>query len=104
MLVQGQGLGTEKKQKRFASAMRIGMKIFADHPKLQPYPYWLFDTNCGSGINEKVGVLGSPLTAHKMARDAGLSENRRMFFFCDKDAEKIAELRQHLSGRDMPQS
>lgn len=95
---QGQGVGTQRKQELFYHANAVGMRIVAKHPKLSRYPFWLFDGNCGSGWNDEVNVIGSPITAHLAADYVGLTVDRRRFHFCDRDRESMLRLQARLAN------
>ena len=96
---QGQGAGTERKQLSFFHVMRLGMRVAARNSKLLRYPFWLFDGNCGEGINRKVETHGSPFVAHHAADEEKLSADRRRFFFCDRERELIERLNASLACR-----
>jgi hypothetical protein len=68
------------------------MQIFV-RTQRSHYKFWLYDGNCGSGTNEDVQVIGSPLAVHLAADEACLPESRRSFFFCDRKNDRLEQLR-----------
>lgn len=96
--MQGQGTGTARKQELFYHANAVGMRIFMSKPQLARYPFWLFDGNCGSGWNDEVGVIGSPVNAHLVADRLGLAASRREFYFCDRNRDSMLALQDRLAA------
>lgn len=101
---QGQSDSTEFKERGLEAAFTINLKIF--QAKIASrfgdrYPYWHFDLNCGSGINEQIGCIGSPLA---FLRAAESSKCRRYFAgFCDINTEYLGALMARDAVRDNPQ-
>jgi len=95
---QGQGVGTARKQELFFHANAVGMRIFVSKPQLSRFPFWLFDGNCGSGWNDEVGVIGSPINAHLVADQLGLAASRRQFYFCDRNQTSMLALQARLAA------
>lgn len=92
-LTQGQSDATEFKERGLEAAFAINLKIFkariADRFG-DRFPYWHFDINCGCGINEKIGCIGSPLAFLRAVESIGL---RRYFAgFCDIDERQLGVL------------
>lgn len=98
MTVQGQGFGTQRKQELFYHALVLGMRVVTAKATLRRFPFWLFDGNCGSGWNDEMAVMGSPLAAHFAADNAGLDIARRRFVFCDKDRLRLSALQHRLGS------
>jgi len=96
--VQGQGIGTARKQELFYHANAVGMRIVVSKAQLSRFPFWLFDGNCGSGWNDEVGVIGSPINAHKVADWVGLAASRRQFYFCDRNRASMVALQDRLAA------
>lgn len=70
MDVQGQSRSTEDKERGFASMFAINLRIF--QAKFPGHIYFHFDLHAGSGWNEKVNVVGSPLLFVDLANDTGV--------------------------------
>jgi len=88
---QGQGQSTEFKERGLQAAFTINLRIFqARFGANRRYRYFHFDLNCGSGINETVGCIGSPLAFLAAAQETGCER----FFagFCDRDDRRLATL------------
>lgn len=93
---QGQSDATKYKEAKFESVFNINMKIL--NAKLPGKVYWHLDANCGSGLNEKVGIPGSPLVFH-WATDRHLSSMRVASFFCDINSAAIDELKLRIEQK-----
>lgn len=98
---QGQSDATEFKERGLEAAFAINTRIFkskivAKHG--DRFPYWHFDLNCGCGINEKIGCIGSPLAFIRAAETVGLP--RYFAGFCDINAEYLAALMDRDAIRD----
>ena len=81
---QGQSDATEFKERGLEAAFAINLKIFKSTIVKKfgdRFPYWHFDLNCGCGINEKIGCIGSPLAFLRAVESIGLQS----YFagFCD---------------------
>jgi hypothetical protein len=93
---QGQSDATEFKERGLEAAFAINLKIFKS--KIADrfgdrFPYWHFDLNCGCGINEHIGCIGSPLAFMKAVESIGL---RRYFAgFCDINEGYLQTLMEH---------
>lgn len=93
--MQGQSRDTEEKERGFGSFFgqqcRIVNAIFSrwEHNR---YLYFAFDAHAGSGWNDQVEVVGSPLLFCEVAANASLDNYR--LYACEKDARRAAELRQ----------
>lgn len=101
---QGQSDSTEFKERGLEAAFAINLKIFK--AKIESrfgdrFPYWHFDLNCGSGINEQIGCIGSPLAFVRAAESVGC---RRYFAgFCDINHGYLGELMGREPVRDNAQ-
>lgn len=93
-VAQGQSDSTEFKERGLEAAFSINLKIFKAKFG-DRFPYWHFDINCGCGINEKIGCIGSPLAFLRAVEASGL----RKYFagFCDIDEHQL----QKLMARDL---
>jgi hypothetical protein len=94
IVAQGQGNSTEFKERGLQSAFKINMNVFngvkAKHAYGVNWRYFHFDLNSGSGINQDVGCIGSPLAFLEAAR---LSEcDNYLAGFCDTNEQALAEL------------
>lgn len=83
-VAQGQSDATEFKERGLEAAFSINLKIFKAKVAARfgnRFPYWHFDLNCGCGINEKIGCIGSPLAFMRAVESVGLPH----YFagFCD---------------------
>lgn len=97
---QGQSDATEFKERGLEAAFAINLKIFKSKIASRfgdRFPYWHFDLNCGSGINEQIGCIGSPLAFLRAAESVGCGH----YFagFCDINADFLRA----LMGRDQVQ-
>jgi len=88
-ITQGQSDATEFKERGLEAAFWINMKVFTAKFGAR-FPYWHFDLNCGCGINEKIGCIGSPLAFLRAADSVGCS--RYFAGFCDNEQSQIAAL------------
>lgn len=91
---QGQSDQTEFKERGLEAAFSINLRIF--NAKIgsrfgDRYPYWHFDLNCGSGINEKIGCIGSPLAFLRAAESTQVP--RYFAGFCDINQTSLAALK-----------
>lgn len=88
-LTQGQGESTEFKERGLQAAFTINLRIF--QAKFgNRYRYFHFDLNSGSGMNEIVKCIGSPLAFLKAVQETGCNN----FFagFCDKESSLLETL------------
>ncbi len=90
---QGQGRGTEFKERGFGAALSVSLNL-ANAPSVRRYPYYHVDLNCGSGWNDNARCEGSPLVflneAAKVARPGRIHT-----FLCDKSGTAIEKLAMH---------
>lgn len=92
--LQGQGKDTEQKERGLQSAFTINMKVFnglkAKCSFGTSWRYFHLDLNSGSGINQEVGCIGSPLAFLEAARISGCGK----YFagFCDTNQAALEEL------------
>lgn len=93
-ITQGQSDKTEFKERGFESAFAVNLSVFASK-FAGKYPYWHFDLNCGSGINEDAGCIGSPLAFLRAAES--FPSVRYVAGFCDKDKTALGSLMQRES-------
>jgi len=97
---QGQSDATEFKERGLEAAFSINLRIFKAKFGVR-FPYWHFDLNCGSGINEKIGCIGSPLAFLRAAESV---ECTRYFAgFCDINQDHLASLMAREQVRDNAQ-
>lgn len=90
---QGQSASTEYKERGLQAAFTINLRVFASKFS-DRYRYWHFDLNSGSGYNEKVGCIGSPIA---FLNAVSQFEKVRYFAgFCDINESALKE----LGGRD----
>lgn len=92
-ITQGQSDATEFKERGLEAAFSINLKIFKAKVASRfgnRFPYWHFDLNCGCGINEKIGCIGSPLAFIRAVESIGLQS----YFagFCDIDENQLRTL------------
>lgn len=104
LTTQGQSDATEFKERGLEAAFSINTKIF--YSKITKrygdrFPYWHFDLNCGSGINEKIGCIGSPLAFLRAAESIGLP--RYFAGFCDINAGFLGDLMARDEVKNNPQ-
>lgn len=87
--MQGQSEATAyKMQGIVAAAVGISAKIHANKCG-QRYPFWLFDLFCGSGYNDKVDCIGSPIAMLREADKSGVAPSMHCV---DINAESLARL------------
>lgn len=81
---QGQGeFTTELKQRGLGYAFKVNTTVIS---KWAWARYFHFDLNAGSGFNEQIGVIGSPITFINAMRDSGVNKYHASFVDCEKDA------------------
>lgn len=89
---RGQGQShdsTEMKERGIASAISINLRIFKS--KYKPWAtYQHFDLNAGSGMNDQVNCIGSPLAFIQSVDNLGISNYRA--YFTDIDHDTIEKL------------
>lgn len=92
MVTQGQGVTTEFKERGLQAAFTINLKVFngLNARYNNAWSYFHFDLNCGSGINEEVGCIGSPIAFINAAEQTGCQS----YFagFCDTNETALAKL------------
>lgn len=89
LIKQGQSaLATEAKQRGLGYVFKVNSNAFMQFR--DRYTLFHFDLNCGSGYNEEIGCIGSPITFIRCMEEAGI-ENYSAHF-CDKDKDAIASL------------
>ena len=92
MVTQGQGVTTEFKERGLQAAFTINLKVFngLNARYNNAWRYFHFDLNCGSGINEEVGCIGSPIAFINAAEQTGCQS----YFagFCDTNETALAKL------------
>jgi three-Cys-motif partner protein len=71
-----------------AAGVHIGARIHAKQHG-QQYPFWLFDLFCGSGYNEQVDCIGSPLAMYSEAVAQGVAP---LMHCVDRDPQALAAL------------
>lgn len=91
---QGQSdIVTEAKERglslTFQDNLWIFQRLFKKFSRSK-YKYFHFDLNCGSGVNEEVGCIGSPIAFIDSASKVGVES----FYaaFCDNDVKAITVL------------
>ena len=94
--MQGQSRATIDKERRIGSTLSICMRIAAARFGGKGYNYWHADLNAGSGVNELIGVPGSPLVFFALAEQF-LSEIPPLAFFAERDRSKASQLLRHLN-------
>jgi hypothetical protein len=100
---QGQSDVTEFKERGLEAAFSINLRIFKAKIVSRfgdRFPYWHFDLNCGCGINEDIGCIGSPLAFLRAADSAELP--RYIAGFCDINQKYLGELMARDALRDNP--
>jgi three-Cys-motif partner protein len=100
---------TEAKERGISAACTINLKIFSGfirkHAKTWAGDracYMHFDLNAGSGMNDKVGCIGSPLAFLGAARACGVERYRA--FFCDIDRSAVRQLLRRTAIAEDPRS
>lgn len=101
IIKQGQSDSTEFKERGLEAAFAINLRIFKAKIAARfgdRFPYWHFDLNCGSGINEQIGCIGSPLAFLRAVESVGLPH----YFagFCDIDEGHLGALMGREQLRD----
>lgn len=86
---QGQSDATEFKERGLEAAFAINTRIFKSKFG-DRFTYWHFDLNCGSGVNEKIGCIGSPVAFVRAIQNVGCS--RYFAGFCDINADALKSL------------
>lgn len=96
---QGQSDGTEFKERRLGALFYINLKI-SKSSFLRSRPYFHFDLYAGSGYNEEVGCIGSPLAFLKAVEDS----DRTNFYahFVEKDPLSCDKLARRLAASKYP--
>lgn len=95
---QGQSDATEWKERGLQAAFKVNIDVFKAKKFDQKYTYWHFDLNCGSGQNEEVGCIGSPLAFLNAAHNADLES----YFagFCDINADSLELLQERKAVKE----
>lgn len=95
---QGQSaLTTEAKQRGLGYAFKVNATVFRTFS--QWARYFHFDLNAGSGFNEEVGCIGSPVTFVETMRSAGIP--RYHASFCDIERANVEALMRRPELTDM---
>lgn len=71
-----------------AAGVSIGAKVHANQHGRR-FPFWLFDLFCGSGYNDQVDCIGSPIAMYEEAIRLGVAP---LMHCVDRDPEAIAAL------------
>lgn len=87
---QGQSDATEYKERGLEAAFSINIGIFQSQFGASRFSYWHFDLNCGSGYNDQVGCIGSPLAFLRATESRRC--DRYVAAFCDKDSAALDTL------------
>ena len=98
MMMQGNNLGTFRKEASFAEAIRFSLGI-SKAKKCVEYPYWHLDTNSGSGWNEKSKCEGSPIAFIEEAtrtHEKTHSSRRINLLCCDKNKKYCESLMEKI--------
>ena len=90
---QGQGSGTEFKERGIKAALTVSLKIAAK-PSLSMFRYWHIDLNSGCGFNEKANCFGSPVAFIDAAQENGREDYAA--FFVDMDGGAIQKLEKNV--------
>lgn len=88
---QGQSaIVTEAKERGLSLAFKDNLWIFRRVNKYKKFKYFHFDLNCGSGWNDDVGCIGSPIAFLDSANEVSVES----FYaaFCDNDIKAISLL------------
>lgn len=90
--MQGQGDCTEFKERGLQAAFSINLKVFngLNARYNNAWNYFHFDLNCGSGVNESVGCIGSPLAFLNAAKE--LQCESYYAGFCDIESSHLSSL------------
>lgn len=93
---QGQSDATEAKERGLEAAFFINLRVFnAVNARFNHrFGYYHFDLNCGSGINEEFGCIGSPIAFARAAQNVGVTNY--LGTFCDINEQALGQ----LMGRD----
>lgn len=86
-LTQGQGDSTEWKERGLGAAFYINLTI---SKKMEWSTYYHFDLNSGSGHNEEIGCIGSPLAFLQAVKET--SHKKVQAHFVDKNKESVKKL------------
>jgi hypothetical protein len=86
---QGQSDATEFKERGLEAAFSINTRIFTSKFGSR-FTYWHFDLNCGSGVNEEIGCIGSPIAFLKSTANSGCA--RYFAGFCDVNPAALKSL------------
>lgn len=98
---QGQSeLATEAKVRGLSYALAINLRIYAAKFAASRYRYWHFDLNAGSGFNDRVGCVGSPLTFLAQIEATNIRRYFAGFCDCDVDAIRALKTRPEVSGNE----
>lgn len=88
---QGQSQdATEHKERGIIAACSVSLRIFAAKFRASPYRYFHFDINAGTGWNDEVNCIGSPVAFVRAAASQGI--DRFNGHFCDIDADACRAL------------
>jgi hypothetical protein len=87
---QGQGKTTELKERYIKLAVAVNSKI-TGHPSkfIARFPYWHFDMHAGSGWNDRVNCVGTPLA---FLDEITKFPKEYRAFFCDNNSDSINKL------------
>lgn len=92
---QGQSDATEFKQRGLQAAFGVNLRVFGHGFERRgfPFTYFHFDLNCGSGVNEQYGCIGSPIAFIRAAKEVGVEQ----YFagFCDINQQALGRLMDH---------
>lgn len=96
-VVQGQGAGTEYKERRLGAVFKINLCI-SKSPKLKDHPYFHFDLYAGSGYNELADCKGSPIAFIDAVKCSG----RTNFYahFVEQDKISCGQLYRRISRHE----
>lgn len=98
MAKQGQSaIVTEAKERGLSLTFKNNLWVFRrlkNRFRKSKFKYFHFDLNCGSGWNEDVGCIGSPIAFIDSANEVGVDS----FYaaFCDNDLNAIATLNNNV--------
>jgi hypothetical protein len=87
---QGQSLATELKERGIGAALSVSLSIFGSKFNSTRFRYLHFDLHAGSGVNEEVGCIGSPLVYLGTARAKGIQNYAA--HFCELDDDRVRKL------------
>jgi len=94
---QGQSVSTIDKERRFAAAMSVSMRVANARFAGKGWRFWHFDANAGCGWNHAANVPGSPLVFWHIAHECLLGMQPAPYF-CDHDPIAVEQLRSRLAG------